>query len=100
MVVIVLGRCDQTSWPDLCIFTDLDDTMTEEATEAVDSSPVTNCNPTLGSGSEIDGILEQAFSTDVNIGRIDNFSPYSDNRSLTHTAFDVSVFRSRDADAE
>src|SRR5918999_1103611 len=100
MVVIVLGRGDQTPWPDLRIFTDRDGTMTEKATEAVDGCPVANRNPALGAGSDIDGILEQAVVADVHIGRIDDFSPHPDNRSLPHAAFDVPVFRGRDADAE
>src|SRR5687768_9169818 len=100
MVVIVLGRRDQTTWADLCILADLDRTIAEKTTEAVDGCPVANGDPPLGSGSDIDGILKQAVVADVDIGRIDDFGARPDDRSLAHTAFDVAVFRGREADAE
>lgn len=95
----MIGRGDQTTGADLCILADFDGPMAEQATEAIDGRAVANSNTPLGSSSDIDGILEQAVVADAHIGRIDDFGPRPNNRSLPYTAFDVAILHRREADA-
>src|SRR4051794_27204952 len=93
MLIIMTGGGDERTGSELRIFANLDRPVAKKSTKAVQRCTVADDNFSFCPSANIDRVLEETIIANTNIGRVNNFCPGPDNRSLSYTRLHIAVLR-------